>query len=266
MDLDLVKKLETLHLNGSIYLYMSRKESYNNYDLYFSDFIDDYYWNFAANIQSLNIKTFKQDWQEIKNIFEKNNRQPALYISPTSCLYNDRESLGLKPLFNDSWLILKDLANYPQYKSDLDLSIEIVDNSNIEDFIEAVSNGFASDDPNDPYHGLTEGYRIALRNSIGDKKGKYQITHILVKYNKEVVGTLTINYDDESSCLYNITTKKDYKRKGICKELMSYVVNYLHKKNIKIVCLQTEVGFYTEQVYLRLGFEKLFEGYGYGEE
>lgn len=262
-NMDKIRRLESVHYNGQTNLYMSKKISYDSYDIYFSDLIDDYYWNFATNIQSKDMKQFKKDFNNIKKVFKENNRIPIVYITPTSSLYSKRDDLELTKVYTDSWLILEDFSNYPVYNSELNINIVRVNKDNLEDFITGVSNGFASDDPNEPYQGLGDGYRVALRNSILDNNTKYKVEHYIAKYRNETVGTLTVNRCDDIACIYNVTTKSSYKRKGICREMMSHVIKDLNGKGVKIICLQTEKGFYTEQVYLNLGFKKLFEASAY---
>lgn len=44
---------------------------------------------------------------------------------------------------------------------------------------------------------------------------------------------------------------------------MSYIINDLRRIGINQVCLQTERGFYTEQVYKNMGFEEKMVGEAY---
>lgn len=264
-NLDLIKKLEKFHFNAQINLYLSRILKYDNYDICFSDLIDDSYWNFAINMKAKTKEGFYKDLEKLNKIFKENNRKTAIYISPASPLYDIREDLGLTKEYTDSWMILEKLSEFPEYKSKLDININKVNNDGIKEFVKAVMTGFASDDINDPYGELSNGYKIALENSFLNKeKSEYKVNHYIANYNKENVGTATAIYNGNMTFIYNVTTKKEYKRNGICKELMSYMIKDLYNnKNIKLVCLQTETGFYTENVYLNMGFKKIFEGTGY---
>lgn len=260
MTNEFIKKLENVHFNSQLELYMSEKKEYKNYDIYFSNLIEDYYWNFCTNIQTKDKEEFSKDWENIKKIMQTKNRMPLVYISPTSNLYEERLKLGLEVVYTDSWLLLENISNYDYKKSNLDLVIEDVDSNNIEEYIEAVMKGFSSDDPNDPYEPLAEGYAIALRSSVNSKKDTYfKIKHFLARFDNEVIGTATVNYDNEIALVYNVTTNRNYKKQGVCKEIMSYLIKNMNKQGIKYICLQTEKGFYTEQVYLNLGFKKIFE-------
>jgi len=96
-------------------------------------------------------------------------------------------------------MILKNIAKYPYIKSNLDLQLEKVDKENINEFIDAVCEGFASDDPADPYEGLSDGYKIALKKSVKEIASKYKIKHYIARYNGVVIGTATSIYDAKRS-------------------------------------------------------------------
>lgn len=266
MDKELISKLVNAHLGSQLELYMSKRIIYDKYDIYLSDLIGDAYWNFATNIKSESKEAFLVDWEEIKNIFKDYNRQPVVYFTPLSSLYDVRHTLGLDVLYTDSWLILEDLKSFPEYKSKLEITIQEVNENNIEEFINGVAEGFSSDDPNDPYQGIADSYKIAIRNGFSKKSSHYKIKHYIIKYDDKTVGTATANYDEEVACIYNVTTNKQHKNNGICKEIMSHLIKDLLNIGVKAVCLQTEKGFYTEEVYLKLGFKKIFEASAFGEQ
>lgn len=266
IDYELIKKLKDVHLGSQLELYMSKKLQFENYDIYLSDLIEDNYWNFATNLKVKDKHEFLKDWQNIKEDFIKNKRQAIIYLTPELPIYSKKEELGLSEIYTDSWLVLDNLDNFQYSKSKLNINIEEVNSHNLEDFIQGVSQGFSSDDPNDPYDSLSEGYQIALRESLKNEDAKYKIKHYLARYNNIVVGTATVNYNDEVACVYNVTTNRNYKKNGICKEIMSYLIKDMADSGIKIICLQTEKGFYTEEVYLKLGFKKIFDGIAYGDK
>ena len=266
IDYNLIKKLKDVHFGSQLELYMSKKLQFSDYDIYLSDLIEDNYWNFAINLKSKNKDEFLVEWKNIKNDFIKYKRQAIVYLTPELPIYEKKDELGLSEIYTDSWLMLENLKDFEYSKSKLNINIEEVDKNNLEDFIQGVSDGFSSGDSNDPYDSLSEGYKIALRESFKKKNTKYKIKHYLARYNNIVVGTATVNYNDEVACVYNVTTNRNYKKNGICKEIMSCLIKDMVDKGIKIICLQTEKGFYTEEVYLKLGFKKIFDGIAYGDK
>ena len=156
-----------IHLNGQLYLYMSNIINKPNYDIYYSDVIDDGYWNFAClnNIEISLIETF----ESIKDNMNKLNRVPEIYITSNmanSELQEQIKNSNLELLYTDIWMTLDNLEQFGEYKSKVDFSVKKVDEKMKERFIQAVMNGFSGDNPEDPYESLSDGYRIALEKSF----------------------------------------------------------------------------------------------------
>jgi len=259
-----VNELINAYFNVCILLCSERIE-YPNFKLITSEDIDDNYWNLALTFDIDNIEEIKNIWPQVKEEMTKRYRQPAILI-PNSNELNPMtlKNINLEPIYQDCWLSIDNIKEFPKYKSSLNLSIIKVDEKLKEEFVSAVMSGFAGDDPNDPYAELPECYAIALRKTFDKAIGECKLIHYLVKYNGNSVGTSSIITFDKIAFIYNVTTNKEYKRKGICKELMSKMIQDLDN-NIKTVCLQTEKGFYTETVYKNMGFKEEFTTYSYKE-
>ena len=113
------------------------------------------------------------------------------------------------------------------------------------------------------YDKLPESYRITMEKSFQKKYENAEIINYIAIKNETPIGTATILYNENKAIIYNITTLKDYKRKGVCKRTMSYIINELKKLNIKKVCLQTEKGYYPEEIYKKMGFKEKLLGKAY---
>lgn len=66
--------------------------------------------------------------------------------------------------------------------------------------------------------------------------------------------------------MYNVSTHKEYRRQGVCRKMITEIIEELKERNIEMLCLQTEKGFNTEQIYKNMGFKEIFLGKAYGEE
>ncbi len=111
-----------------------------------------------------------------------------------------------------------------------------------------------------PYEAVNDGYGTALYNSFQNLESEYKSIHYAGKYNREIVSTATVVYKKENAIIYNVTTKKQYQKMGICKEMMSYIISDLREKGVKNVCVQTEQGYYTEKAYANMGFKEIMLG------
>lgn len=256
-----------IHLNGQLYLYMSNIVNKPNYDIYYSDVIDDGYWNFAClnNNEISLIETF----ESIKDNMNKLNRVPEIYITSNmanSELQEQIKNSNLELLYTDIWMTLDNLEQFGEYKSKVDFSVKKVDEKMKERFIQAVMNGFSGDNPEDPYESLSDGYRIALEKSFNKNDSEYQVIHYLGEKGQEAISTATVVYKKDKAIIYNVTTNKKYQKQGVCKKMMSDIIKDLIKLNINEVCVQTEQGFYTEQVYKNMGFIERMLGKAYVEK
>lgn len=263
---DYINELIDIHINGQLELYASNIIQKDNYNILLSNLIDDQYWNFAypKNIIDLN-----QVWQNIKCDMEKYNRQPVVYI--TSNMYNKElqekiKEINLKVLYTDVWMTIEDLNSFKQYKSKINFKISRVDENLKSKFIQAIMDGFAGDNPDDPYESLSDGYRVALEESMKKSKSKYKVINYVGLYNEDAISTATVLYKDNRAIIYNVTTNKNYQKQGVCKQTMSEIINDLRKLRIETVCVLTEQGFYTEQVYKKMGFKEVMLGKAYIEE
>lgn len=124
--------------------------------------------------------------------------------------------------------------------------------------------GFSSDDLSDPYGTLPEEYRDIYWLKFMDKN--YHKLEYCGKYQGKMIATANVWYKGDTAIIYTVSTHKKYQKQGICKKLMSYMVKDLRKLGIKIVCVQTEKGFYTEKVYGKMGFREVMLGKVYGEK
>ena len=261
-----LKDLIDIHINGQLELYASNIIEKDNYDILLSDLIDDQYWNFAYlknNIMDLN-----QVWKNIKCDMEKHDRQPVIYITSNICdkeLEEKIKKINLNILYTDVWMTIENLNNFEEYKSKINFRVSRVDENLKSKFIQAIMDGFAGDNPDDPYESLSDGYRVALEQSMEKNESKYKVINYVGLYNEEAISTATVLYKNDKAIIYNVTTNKNYQKQGVCKQTMSEIIKDLKKIGIKIVCVLTEQGFYTEQVYKNMGFKEVMLGKAYIE-
>lgn len=262
-----MEEIIDIHLNGQLYLYLSNIIKKQDYNIYYSDLIDDEYWNFAY-LKNDEVD-LKEIFENIKNDMNKLNRNPEIYITSNitnSELQSEIKNSNLELLYTDVWMILENLEQFKSYKSKVDFSVYKVDKTLKNQFIQAVMNGFSGDNPENPYESLSDGYKVALEKSFNENDSEYKVIHYLGKKGQESISTATVVYRKDKAIIYNVTTNKQYQRNGVCKQMMSDIIQDLIKLNIDKVCVQTEQGFYTEQVYKNMGFIERMLGKAYIEK
>lgn len=261
-----MEEIIDIHLNGQMYLYMSNSIKNKNYDIYYSNLIDDEYWNFAY-LKNKDI-SLNKIFDEIKCSMNKLERKPIIYITSNIIdlkLQENIKNSKLKLLYTDVWMTLDNLEKFKLYKSKIDFCVYKVDKTLKKQFIQAIMDGFSGDNPEDPYNSLSDGYKIALENSFNENNSKYKVIHYLGKKENEAISTATVVYKNQKAIIYNVTTNKKYQRNGVCKQMMSNIIQDLIKLNINEICIQTEKGFYTEEVYKNMGFIEKLLGKAYTE-
>lgn len=265
-----MEEIIDIHFNGQLYLYLSNSIRKQDYDIYYSELIDDEYWNLAY--LKNNEVSLKETFEKIKIDMSKLNRRPIVYITSNinnSNLQEEIDNSNLNLLYTDVWMILDNLKKFESYKSKVDFSVYKVDKTLKNKFIQAVMDGFSGDNPEDPYESLSDGYKISLEKSFNENNSEYKNIHYLGMKGQEAISTATVVYRKSEgtgkAIIYNVTTNKKYQRNGVCKQMMSDIIKDLIKLNIDEVCVQTEEGFYTEQVYKKMGFKEKILGKAYAE-
>lgn len=152
----------------------------------------------------------------------------------------------------------------PAYKSTLPISIQITNNK--EDVVETIMKGFSTGDPNDPYGDLSPTYRIALNASFDKKIKGIDVLHFVAYHDKKPISIATCSIFKNIAYLNNVTTLKDYKGKGVAKEVLSFAIKVLKEKKCKSIIFATETGAYTESFYQKLGFKIVDYGYCFEEK
>ncbi len=87
-----------------------------------------------------------------------------------------------------------------------------------------------------------------------DRDGKdNEAEHIIAKDGSKTIGTARIRFIDDNAKVERLALLKEYRGKGIGKQILRYAVNYCKKKRVKEVVLHAQC--YAMVLFERLGFE-----------
>ena len=261
-----LSKLIDIHFNGQRKIVLSQKIEKPEYDIQYNPILKDYYWNYAflKNEES----DLRQIWQKIKKDIQKLDRMPALYVlsnKDNRSLESHLKKCDLENLYTDVWMIFENLEKFGDWESRIDVQISRVKQEEKSQFIGAIMEGFSSENPADPYGCLPKEYRQIYEMEFG-RCGEYSTIEYVGKQNNEMIATANVWYKGDCAIIYTVSTKKKYQKNGVCKKLMSYMIKDLRNLGIKTVCVQTEKGFYTQNVYEKMGFCEAMLGRVYGEK
>lgn len=261
------KTIMDLNFEGQRLLFnKSKRFDYEKFTIMYLEEYDDDYLNIAINLKAKNIEEFRKDFRLIKKTMNSINRKASLIINNSDLINTIHcNEFGLRISDDSVWLIINNLKDVPIYKSDILVNVSKITATEIQCYPNIVNKGFLKNNENDPYDGLT----ISIIDAIGRSchtNGLFITEHYVARYNNNIIGTITIMYAKEIAYIYNVTTDINYRKKGICKELMSHVLLRLNKLGIDQAVLQTEKGFYPEKIYKNLGFKELFRAVKYTEK
>lgn len=263
-----MEELIKLHFESQVEQYDSKMIQKEKIQVIINPFIKDQYWNMGYLVTDDNI-SIKDIWESIEEIMKKEQRDPLLYITTNYEIENLEEQLqelNLKQKYCDRWLAIEELDNFQQAKANIPISINKVNHSLQKEFVDTVFRIFSGENSDDPYEALSIGYREAYEESFKEKQTSNQTVSYLATYKEEAIGTATIMYDKKHAIIYSLGTVANYQKLGVCKEMIGKIIEDVKKMGIQIVALQTEKGFYTEEVYKKLGFKYVLDGIAYQEE
>lgn len=228
-----------------------------------SNIIDDGIWNFVYDIKAKDYNDFVNKFNQCKRLFK--NRVPRVYVlQSNNAKYLDKLKQNFNLYCEDSWFMTPIEKLDLNYKARIGVDIEISNNK--QEIIDCVMDGFSTHDPNDPYGDLSPTYRESLEKKLFNKNAKYPTYHYVAKYGGKVVSIAGITIKDNNAYLNNVTTLKEFKGKGISKEILTCIVNDLKTKNIQNIIFATETGAYTETYYKNLGFKVVDYGFCFEEK
>ena len=168
MDIELIKDIYNLHIKGfeGLDFDVIRK---NNYEITYNKNIMDCYSNFISNFDVKNQKEFEKNIDEADKVFNDINRSTAVYLIPfMEELYNNREKYFVtdkyKLVSTEVWQIYNDFAKLDNIETNCNLDVELELASDMKEYANCVMSCYQTDDENDPYGDLDEGYRQGYMN------------------------------------------------------------------------------------------------------
>lgn len=266
MDLNLIKDIYNLHIKGFEGLDFNIINN-DNYQIAYNKNIKDSYSNFVSNFDVKEKEEFNKIVNEADKIFNEINRKTTIYLIPyMKEIYNNKEKYFDKDKFdlisNEVWQIYTDFEKLDKIETNCDLNVTLELTTDMQKYAENVMQSYQTEDEDDPYGDLDDGYRQGYMNYkeiYNDIKTEFYF----VKLNEKIIGTTQSVYNDNLYGIYSLAIKKDYKNKGIGKEVLKKQLEMCKNKNIKVAYLQTEQDFYPAKMYRKLGFKDLCEVYYY---
>ena len=266
MDINLIKDLYDLHVNGFENAFGNVYKN-KKYDFVFNNSIKDCYDNFISNFDVNNLKEFQSFINEISKEFKNVNRKMILYVLPfmNEC-YQSREKYFSKDQFEivskESWQIYTDYKMINNIKTNCPYNVELQLADNMENYASYMLDCFKSDNKDDPYGDIDEGYGKAYAN-FQSRYDNIKCNAYYIKANGNIVGVSQSVSNNKYYGIYGLAIKEEYRKKGIGKKSLLQHLKKCKESGIKLAFLQTEKDYYPYEIYKSMGFKDLFTAYYY---
>lgn len=266
MDIELVKDIYNLHIKGFEGLNFNVIHK-DNYEITYNPNIKDCYSNFISNFDVKNNQEFEGIINEADNIFSEKNRTTAVYLIPfMKELYKNKEKYFTSGKFElistEAWQIYHDFSKLDNIHINCNFDVKLELATDMKKYADCVMSCYQTDNEDDPYGDLDEGYRqgyINYKKVYNDIENEFYY----IKVDDKIVGTTQSVYNHKIYGIYSLAIKEAYRNKGIGKEVLKQQLQMCKSKNISIAYLQTEQGFYPHKMYQKFGFEDLCVAYYY---
>lgn len=268
MEKELIKKLNQFYLDFSVGVYFNERIKQPKYSILYSKFLDSFECNFALNLNANTEKEFKEIYSEIKEKMGKMFKKPTFAILPIQeFLYSNRNEIfkDFEIVSKEVWQVFDDFEKINAIKTDCDLNVNLELVSDYKKFAEILLESFKGDEK-DPYGELEPGYLKIFENyDCKLLENRFKKEFYFVKSDDKIIGVTANTYDKDFFSIHSLAIKKEYRAKGIGKEVLKQQLEMCRDKKL-IAFIQTEDGFYPAKLYRKIGFRDVAVEYYYQEK
>lgn len=266
MDLELIKKLHHFNMYANLGFQFDGIDKYENYSIAYHNKIKDYWYNFITDIKANSKEEFdKIILQAIPKMKDK-DREIAVAILPfMQEIYNKKELFfdnTYELISNEVWQIYDDFDNIENIRTNCSLDVKLEKTTDMKLYSEEMIKAYQTGDKDDPYGDLDTVYKEVYEN-YQKVQNEYTDEFYFAKVNNEIVGVTSGVWDNEIYGIYGLAVKKDFRCKGIGKEIIKQQLQMCKDKKLKLAFLQTEEGYYPADTYRELGFKDICTEYYY---
>ena len=266
MDIELIRKLYNFHISANIGLAFDGIDNYKNYSVAYHNKIKDCWYNFITNIKAESKEEFNKIVLEAIPKMQAKNRNIAISVLPfMGIIYDNRELFfdgDYELVSNQVWQIYDSFRELDNIKMNCSFNIKLEQTTDMKLYSEEMIKAYQTGDKDDPYGDLDSAYKEVYEN-YKKEENEYTDEFYLAKVNDEIVGITSGVYDNEIYGIYGLAVKKEFRGKGIGKEIIKQQLQMCKDKDLKVAFLQTEEGYYPANIYRKIGFKDVCTEYFY---
>lgn len=262
----LIKKLYNFHINANMGLAFDGIDNYKNYSIAYHNKIKDCWYNFITNIKANSKEEFDKNMIEAIPKMKAKNRNITINVLPfMGIMYDNREAFfdsDYELVSNQVWQIYDSFRELEKMETNCSFNVKLEQTMDMKLYSEEMTKAYQTEDKDDPYGDLDSIYKEVYAN-YKKVENEYINEFYFVKVNNEIVGITQAVYDNEIYGIYSLAVKKEFRRKGIGKEIIKQQLQMCKDKDLKVAFLQTEEGYYPANIYRKLGFKDVCTEYFY---
>ncbi len=266
MELELIKKLDYFNIYANLGFQIDGIDKFKNYSIAYHNKIKDYWYNFITDIKANTKEEFDKIILEASSKMKDKNRDVAIAVLPyMKEIYNNRETFfddSYELVSNEVWQIFNSFENLDNIVTNCFLNVKLERTTDMELYSEEMIKAYQTGDKEDPYGDLDTVYKEVYEN-YKKLQNEYTYEFYFAKINDEIVGVTSSICDNEIYGIYGLAVKKEFRGKGIGKEIIKQQLQMCENKNLKLAFLQTEEGYYPADMYRKLGFKDVCTEYYY---
>lgn len=266
MDLELIKKLNYFNMYANLGFQFDGIDKFGKYTIAYHNQIKDYWCNFITDVKANSKEEFDKIVLEAGRKLKEKDREVAIAVLPyMNEIYSHREIFfdnNYKLVSNEVWQIYENFEVLDNIKTNCNLDVKLEETMDMKLYSEEMINAYQTGDKEDPYGDLDIIYREVYKNYKNLKK-EYTNEFYFIKVDNKIVGVTSSVYDNEICGIYGLAIEKEFRGKGIGKEVIKNQLQMCKNKGLKLAFLQTEEGYYPADTYRKLGFRDVCTEYYY---
>lgn len=266
MDLELIKKLDYFNRYANLGFQIDGIDKFEKYSIVYHNKIKDYWYNFITDIKANNKEEFDKIILEASSKMKEKNRDVVIPVLPyMKEIYNNREAFfdnSYELVSNEVWQIFNNFEELDNIKTNCSLNVKLEKTTDMKLYSKEMIKAYQTGDKEDPYGDLDSVYEEVYAN-YKKVQNEYIDEFCFAKINNEIVGVTSSICNNEIYGIYGLAIKKDFRGKGIGKEIIKQQLQICKSKNLKLAFLQTEEGYYPAEMYRKLGFKDVCTLYYY---
>lgn len=266
MALELIKKLHDFNIYANLGFQFNGIDDFEKYRIAYNNKIKDYWYNFITDIKVENKEEFDKVVLDASIEMKSKNREVAIAILPyMEEIYNHRENFfdsNYELVSNEAWQIFDDFEDLDNIKTNCSLNVRLEETTDMRLYSEQMIKAYQTGDADDPYGNLDSIYK-EMYEDFRNSENEYKNEFYFIKANDKIVGVTSAVYDNEIYGIYGLAVEKEFRCKGIGKEVIKQQLQMCKDRNLQLAFLQTEDGYYPADTYRKLGFKDVCLEYYY---